>query len=147
MTLDPHTELRLLHVEDSELDARALQRAFKKLNISLDVSRAKDGVEALEKLMAQDEVNVQGGQTVVLLDINMPRMNGIEFLKELRNDPDLHHTPVFVLTTSDRPADIRDAYAHNVAGYIVKPLSSGNFVDQIRQWYRFLSVIELPDMA
>lgn len=140
-------DVKLLHVEDSELDARALQRAFKKLGIDLDLARAKDGIEALELLGASGEQLSQDVQTVVLLDINMPRMNGIEFLKELRNDPALHHTPVFVLTTSERPSDIRDAYEHNVAGYIVKPLSTNSFIERISQWRQFLSIIELPGTA
>lgn len=144
MTTTLRKDVRLLHVEDSELDARALQRAFKKLGIGFDLARAKDGVEALEFLGASDQEPSQDAQTVVLLDINMPRMNGIEFLKELRKDPALHHTPVFVLTTSDRPSDIRDAYKHNIAGYMVKPLSSNSFIERISQWRQFLSIIELP---
>ncbi|WP_306113991.1 MULTISPECIES: response regulator [unclassified Roseovarius] len=147
MNVASQKDVKLLHVEDSELDARALQRAFKKLDIELDLARAKDGIEALELLGAADQEFAQEAQTIVLLDINMPRMNGIEFLKELRNDPALHHTPVFVLTTSERPSDIRDAYKHNVAGYIVKPLSSSSFVERISQWRQFLSIIELPGTA
>ena len=137
-------DLQLLHVEDSELDARALQRAFRKLDIEMDTTRAKDGVEALEVLGGQLAPGGSERQTIVLLDINMPRMNGIEFLKKLRSDPDLAQTPVFVLTTSDRPDDINGAYAHNVAGYIVKPMSSRGFIDQIKKWHRFLSIIEFP---
>lgn len=147
MTTTLRKDLRLLHVEDSELDARALQRAFKKLGIEFDLSRVKDGIEALEFLGASDQDVPREAHTVVLLDINMPRMNGIEFLKELRKDPDLHHTPVFVLTTSERPSDIRDAYKHNVAGYMVKPLGSNSFIERISQWRQFLSIIELPGTA
>lgn len=147
MTTAPPADLQLLHVEDSELDARALQRAFKKLGIKMNILRAKDGVEALETLSTREPDLGPETPTVVLLDINMPRMNGIEFLKSLRSDPRIASTPVFVLTTSDRPDDIRDAYEHNVAGYIVKPMASGTFIDQIRQWYNFLSVIEFPRHA
>ncbi|MFD1158062.1 response regulator [Roseovarius aestuarii] len=144
MSATATTELHLLHVEDNELDAMALRRAFGKLEISLPLARAKNGVEALEKLQQNAGEQHQGAQTVILLDINMPRMNGHEFLKELRGDPTLRHTPVFVLTTSDRPSDIRKAYDKNVAGYIVKPVSSGKFLERIKHWADFLSVIEPP---
>ena len=139
--------IELIHVEDSDLDAKALTRAFSKLGLSQRLTRARDGVEALEMLRNQKTGGVCTERPVILLDINMPRMNGIEFLKELRTDQELRHTPVFILTTSDRPSDIRDAYAHNVAGYIVKPVGSGNFVERIRQWCNFMSIIELPQPA
>ena len=144
MTFQSAAEFNLLHVEDNELDARALQRAVKKLEIKFPLSWARDGVEALEMLERETRQNTKPPQTVVLLDINMPRMNGIEFLQALRQNPDLRHMPVFVLTTSDRPADIRDAYEHNIAGYIVKPVGSGPYVERISRLHEFLSIIELP---
>ncbi|WP_299842886.1 response regulator [uncultured Roseovarius sp.] len=145
MTTADTTEVHLLHVEDNELDAMALRRAFDKLGITLPLARARDGVEALEKLhAATDQHQSPSPQTVILLDINMPRMNGHEFLGELRRDPALCHVPVFVLTTSDQPTDIRKAYEQHVAGYIVKPVGSGNFVERIKRWSQFLSMIELP---
>ena len=139
--------IQLLHVEDSDLDAKALTRAFSKLGLSQPLTRARDGVEALEILRNRSAGGISPMRPVILLDINMPRMNGIEFLKELRDDRELCQTPVFVLTTSDRPSDIREAYEHNVAGYIVKPVGSGNFVERIRQWCNFMSIIELPQPA
>ncbi|MEO3417324.1 response regulator [Roseovarius sp. CAU 1744] len=137
----------LLHVEDSELDARALRRALARLGIEVDVTRAKDGIEALEFLGTSCHEPTESTQTVILLDINMPRMNGIEFLKELRANQALRHTPVFVLTTSERRSDIHNAYAHNVAGYIVKPMDSNVFHERIEMWQQFMSVIELPCAA
>ena len=139
------SHIQLLHVEDNKLDAMALRRAFGKLGIGLPVSWARDGIEALEKLREGITQPIPAcPQTVILLDINMPRMNGHEFLSELRGDPTLRQTPVFVLTTSDQPSDVRKAYDYNVAGYIVKPVGTGNFVDRIKQWSQFLSIIELP---
>lgn len=147
MNTDLKTEVNLLHVEDNELDAKALQRAFNRIGITLPLARAKDGIEALEILDTLPQESQHAAQTVILLDINMPRMNGFEFLEELRRKPELRHTPVFILTTSDRPSDIREAYSHNIAGYIVKPVSSGNFVEKIKKWTEYLSVIELPKTA
>lgn len=142
MVLSHVSDIQLLHVEDSEIDAIALKRAFRKLNITLPLVRAIDGVEALELL--RDLPPSSTCQTVVLLDINMPRMNGHEFLCELRNDPSLRKIPVFILTTSDEPNDIRKAYERNVAGYMVKPIGSGGFLEQIEQWCQYLTMIELP---
>ena len=136
--------MSLLHVEDNELDARALARALKKLDLTVPINWARDGVEALEILRGKLATSQTLRHTVVLLDINMPRMNGIEFLSELRQDEALHHIPVVVLTTSDKPSDIREAYAHNVTGYIVKPLGAGQLADKMRVLAKYLSIVELP---
>ena len=148
MTAEDAGDFQLLHVEDNELDAMALRRSFKKLGITLPLAWAKDGVEALEKLQSiSRQQNPSSAQTVILLDINMPRMNGHEFLEALRADPNLSYTPVFILTTSEQPTDIRKAYDQHVAGYIVKPVGSGTLVDRIKHWSEFLSIIELPKPA
>jgi CheY-like chemotaxis protein len=80
----------------------------------------------------------------VLLDLNMPKMNGIEFLRELRNDPDLRLTPVVVLTTSDDERDRVDAYNLNVAGYILKPVTLMNFVEAMATLNKYWSLVEMP---
>lgn len=136
----------LLHVEDNELDARALRRALQQLGFNAPIHWARDGVEALEMLQDTNLRTSPPQQTVVLLDLNMPRMNGIEFLNELRKDEELRQMPVFVLTTSNRPVDIKDAYTHNVAGYIVKPVGSKPYVENINRLNEFLSIIELPKL-
>ncbi len=136
--------MRLLHVEDNELDAQALQRALKKLDLSTPIARARDGVEALEILRNQLCNSLTLRPIVVLLDINMPRMNGLEFLTELRRDARLNHLPVVVLTTSDKPSDIREAHAHNVMGYIVKPLGSKQLAEKLNIMAQYLSIQELP---
>ena len=81
---------------------------------------------------------------MILLDLNMPRMNGIEFLRELRRDPDLQHTPVVVLTTSNDERDKIEAYNFNVAGYLLKPVTFLNFVELTAALNKYWTLVELP---
>src|SRR5688500_18063224 len=106
--------LNILLVEDDELDVMNVERAFKKNNIVNPLHIAGNGVEALEMLRGE---GIPKDRRLILLDLNMPRMGGIEFLKELRADPDLKATTVVVLTTSDEERDKVNAYDLNVAGY------------------------------
>ena len=96
--------MTLLLVEDDAIDAEAIQRAFRQHRIANPFVVVRDGVEALAALRGESEVEVPHPY-VVLLDVNMPRMNGIEFLDAVRADPALSRTIVFVLTTSDREED------------------------------------------
>lgn len=114
MTKQPVT---ILIVEDDEIDRMSINRVLRDLKITNEVCHAKDGVAALELLRQ----NPQSDQSfVIFLDLNMPRMNGIEFLKNIRSDEALQGLTVFVLTTSDTDDDVTAAYAYNVEGYIVK---------------------------
>src|SRR5437879_6124904 len=116
--------LNILLVEDDELDVMSIRRAFKKNNIVNPLYVARDGVEALAMLRGEPgALAIPDQRQLILLDLNMPRMGGIEFLRELRADPALRATPVIVLTTSDEERDKVDAYNLNVAGYIVKPIA------------------------
>lgn len=114
--------LGFLIVEDNELDAENLSRCFEGLELKNPRTRAKDGVDALDVLRGTNGKQKLEKPYIVLLDINMPRMNGLEFLKEVRADKELCDISVFILSTSDRTQDIEDAYKYNVAGYFVKPL-------------------------
>ena len=112
--------LNVLLVEDDEVDVMNVKRAFERNHITNPLFVAGDGVEALEKLRGGE---VPKGRRIVLLDLNMPRMNGIEFLRELRRDRELSATPVVVLTTSNDDRDKIEAYQLNIAGYLVKPVT------------------------
>jgi CheY-like chemotaxis protein len=131
----------ILLVEDDEVDVMNVRRAFLKNNIVNPLWEAGDGVEGLQMLR---ENEIPRERRLVLLDLNMPRMNGIEFLTELRADPDLASTPVVVLTTSDDERDRVDAYHLNVAGYILKPLTFGSFVEAMARLDRYWSLVEMP---
>jgi CheY-like chemotaxis protein len=137
--------LHILLVEDDELDVMNVQRAFKKNNITNPLYVAGNGIEALEMLRGQgDGPHVPNHRRLVLLDLNMPRMGGIEFLHELRNDPDLAPTTVIVLTTSDEERDKVEAYKLNVAGYILKPVTLQAFIEIMATLNKYWTVSELP---
>jgi CheY-like chemotaxis protein len=136
--------ISLLLVEDDDIDAESIQRAFKKQKIANPLVRASDGIEALALLRGQDKEKQLKSPYIILLDINMPRMNGHEFLQELRNDPALHGCVVFVLTTSDTDRDIDQAYSQNVAGYIIKSRAGADFVNLTGLIDHYWRYIELP---
>ena len=136
--------LNILLVEDDELDVMNVQRAFKKNNVVNPLYVAGNGVEALEMLRGQRQPAVPNDRRLILLDLNMPKMGGIEFLKELRADPQLHATTVVVLTTSDEERDKVKAYDLNVAGYILKPVTLAAFVEIMATLNKYWSVNELP---
>ena len=133
--------LNILLVEDDEVDVMNVRRAFDKNHIMNPLFVAGDGIEALEKLRNGE---VPKDRRLVLLDLNMPRMNGIEFLRELRNDSELHATSVVVLTTSADDRDKVDAYNLNVAGYLVKPVTFVNFCDLMATLNKYWTLVELP---
>ena len=142
--MDPRP-LNILLVEDDELDVMNVQRAFRKNNISNPLYVASNGVEALERLRGQGPgPHVPETRRIILLDLNMPRMGGIEFLRELRADPALALTTVIVLTTSDEERDKVEAYQLNVAGYILKPVTLAAFVEIMATLNKYWTVSELP---
>lgn len=133
----------ILMIDDDELDVELFQRTLKKKQIANRLVWARDGVEALSILRGHSETTV-GTPVIVLLDINMPRMNGHEFLQEVRADPDLRHLTVFVMSTSRDDQDVAQAYEHNVAGYMVKSALGDSFVEGIEMLDHYWRVIELP---
>jgi CheY-like chemotaxis protein len=137
MTAKP---LNVVLVEDDEVDVMNVQRAFEKASILAPVFRAGDGVEALDLLRSS---SLPAARRLVLLDLNMPRMNGIEFLHELRADQRLRNTTVVVLTTSDDERDKMDAFEMNVAGYLLKPVTFGSFVDLMSALDRYWTQAEI----
>jgi len=138
--------LNILLAEDDELDVMNVQRAFRKNNIVNPLHVASNGVEALEMLRGRngEPPVVPDDRRLILLDLNMPRMGGIEFLRELRADPNLRHITVVVLTTSDEERDKVDAYDMNVAGYILKPVTLSAFVEIMATLNKYWTVNELP---
>ncbi|MBL6446968.1 response regulator [Fulvivirga sp. 29W222] len=124
--------LHILLVEDDEVDIRNVERAFKKNHIANPLHIARNGLEALDMLKGNNGVaRLDPLPKVILLDLNMPKMGGLEFLQAIRNDPDLKSISVFVMTTSDEESDKFAAYNLNVAGYILKPLSFERFVKAV----------------
>ena len=112
--------VNILIVEDDDVDVEFLRRLLDKRDIKNPVYRAANGVEALQIMRGENNIAKVPKPFVVLLDINMPLMNGIEMLRELRADEHLKDTVVFMLTTSPREEDKITAYQLNVAGYFLK---------------------------
>lgn len=133
--------LNILLVEDDEVDVMNVRRAFERNNVSNPLFVAGNGIEALEILR---NGTVPRERRLILLDLNMPRMNGIEFLQELRADPDLAATPVVVLTTSNDDQDKIDAYNLNVAGYILKPVTFSSFCERMTALDKYWTLVEMP---
>jgi CheY-like chemotaxis protein len=133
--------LNILLVEDDEVDVMNVQRAFKKNNIANPLTVAGNGLEALEKLRNGE---VPRDRRIILLDLNMPKMNGIEFLRELRADPVLNVTPVVVLTTSNDDRDKIEAYHLNGAGYLLKPVTFTNFCEVMATLNKYWALVEMP---
>ncbi len=136
--------INILLVEDDEVDVMNVQRAFKKNHILNPLYIAGNGLEALAMLRGDDVEKIVPMPKIVLLDINMPRMNGIEFLQELRTEPELKAICVFVLTTSSDDRDKIAAYDLNVAGYILKPIELDNFIEAVKTMDLYWSLLELP---
>jgi CheY-like chemotaxis protein len=136
--------LNLLLIEDDDGDARAIQRAFAKAAISNTITRAVDGVEAFEMLRGTTGKAKIPLPDILLVDLNMPRMNGIQFVKGLREDVELHPLIVFILTTSKRDEDRVDAYDLNVAGYITKQRAAEDFLTLVNLVGIYDQIVEFP---
>ena len=133
--------LNILLVEDDDVDVMNVRRAFQKAHVSNPLFVAGNGIEGLEILRGN---SMPAERRLVLLDLNMPRMNGIEFLRALRADPELRTLPVVVLTTSNDERDKIDAYDLNVAGYLLKPVTFTNFVDLMSALNKYWMLVEMP---
>jgi len=128
--------LTILLVEDDEIENLKFERAFKRLGYNHKVINARNGEEALS-LCELEQPNL------ILLDLNMPKMNGLEFLSLLKSDENLRHIPAIILTTSNNHNDINNAYKIGVAGYVIKPLRYEAYVTQIKFIIDYWSINEL----
>lgn len=128
-------------VEDDRVDAMTVRRALKDLKVMNELVHKLNGEEALDYL--RNESNKK--PCVILLDLNMPRMTGIEFLKVAKADEALKKIPVIVLTTSEEEQDVVESFSLSVAGYIVKPVDYKKFVEAIRIIQLYWTLSELPN--
>ena len=135
----------ILLVDDDKVDTMAVRRSFRELNIANPIVATRNGIEALEQLRGENGRQKVPSPYLVLLDLNMPRMGGIEFLEELRSDPALRRILVFVMTTSAAAEDRMRAYNLNVAGYMLKHRPGQSFLKAIGMLQHFWRVIEFPE--
>lgn len=138
-------KLRVLLIDDDEVDYMNVRRAFKKNNLKHVLDYQPNGLEGISYLKTIE--NLSELPQVILLDINMPKMNGHEFLQELRSNERLRHIVVYVLTTSAQKSDVDLAYSKNVSGYFVKPLEFDDFKTTVKKLDDIWSVQVFPDVA
>jgi len=137
--------INLLLVDDDAVDVMNVERAFQKNNLANALYVASNGLEALAMLRGEGPLpKVPAERRLILLDLNMPKMGGIKFLRELRADDNLRAIPVIVLTTSDEDSDKVEAYNLNVAGYILKPVTLTAFVEAIATLNQYWMLNEMP---
>jgi CheY-like chemotaxis protein len=137
--------LNILLVEDDEVDVMTVQRAFQKGNITNPLYVADNGLEALMILRGESgqPSPMPTERRIILLDLNMPKMNGLEFLQEMRSDDSIKHIPVVVLTTSNEECDRLQAYQLNVAGYILKTVTFSTFVELMVTLDKYWTLCEM----
>ena len=130
----------ILLVEDDSVDAMTVKRAMRDLQADHSVIHTVNGEEAMKYLTSPDTEK----PFVILLDLNMPKMNGIEFLKIMKTYPDLKTIPVVVLTTSKEQRDILDSFELGASGYMVKPVDYSKFVEILSRIVIYWNSSELP---
>lgn len=131
----------ILLVEDDDVDAMTTQRALNDIKVTNELVHKVDGEDGLAHLQNEDNQK----PCVILLDLNMPRMNGFEFMKNVKADKDLKKIPVIVLTTSDADRNIVDSFDLGIAGYITKPVNYKQFVEAIRTIDMYWTLSMLPN--
>jgi CheY-like chemotaxis protein len=136
--------LNIVLVEDDDGDAKALSRAFQKAKIANKILRAVDGIDALDMLRGTNGKEKIPAPYILLVDLNMPRMSGIQLIQALREDEELRHAIAFILTTSKRDEDKMAAYDFNVAGYIVKETAGQDFLNLVNLVDCYWRIVEMP---
>lgn len=147
MMRKPKFPFVILLAEDEPADAHLVELALAKNRVAVNLQHVLDGREALEYLRRQGQRFAKAVRPdLILLDLNMPRMSGREFLAALKSDPALCEIPVVVLSTSEVDGDVRDSYRLGAAGYVTKPLDIREFIVEIGQLSEYwLSLVSLPE--
>ena len=137
---------RILLVEDSPRDAEMALDALAAYNLANDVCHVRDGAEALDYLFRRGEFagRVEGQPVVVLLDLKMPKVDGLEVLRQIKGDPTLKLIPVVVMTSSREEQDLVKSYQLGVNGYVVKPVKFLEFVEAVKQVGAFWAILNEP---
>jgi two-component system response regulator len=134
----------ILLVEDNDDDAELTLMAFSEAKVANPILRVRDGVEALERLHGSEARAPQEPPVVVLLDLKLPRVSGIEVLKKIRSTETTKHLPVVILTSSDEDRDLLEAYSHFANSYVRKPVDYDEFVDASRHLGLYWTVTNIP---
>jgi CheY-like chemotaxis protein len=141
------SQVTILLVEDDDVDAETVLRGLASAKIVNPVVRARDGVEALQLLLGTNGKEKLQSPYLLLVDIRMPRLDGLGLIREVRKNPALKRTIIFILTTSDSDRDRLAAYDEHVAGYIVKSNTQDQFLRLARMLEYYLLIVEMPPAA
>lgn len=131
----------ILLVEDDKVDIMTIKRALKDIRVRNPLEVAHDGEEGLKYLRNPEKAR----PCIILLDLNMPRMNGIEFLKEIKSDEDFKRIPVVILTTSKEEEDKMNTFSNGIVGYMLKPVEYQDFIDVVRTIDLYWTLSEISD--
>ena len=131
----------ILLVDDDQIDIMTIERAIREIKITNTVNVTRNGEEALAFLSRKETEK----PCVILLDLNMPKMNGIEFLREIKKDPALRLIPIVILTTSKEEMDKSESFHLGAAGYMIKPVDYQQFLEVIRTIDLYWTLSELPE--
>lgn len=140
-------EFSILLVEDDPIDIMSVKRAFEHNNVTNPLYVANNGEEGLKILQDQRDSTIKDSAykiSLILLDLKMPRMGGLEMLNIIKKDPDLRMIPVVILTTSDDEQDIQTSFINGAAGYLTKPVTFDKFVQAIKIFNLYWTLSELP---
>lgn len=142
----PQNPFRVLLVEDSATDAGIVEMACAEAGARMQLHHVLDGIQALAFLRRETDAFADAPRPdLILLDLNMPRMNGREFLAEIKQDPDLKRIPVVVLTTSDADRDVAESYGLGASGFIVKPVDLDRFIQTVQAIETYWAdIVKLP---
>ena len=142
----PVEPIKILLVEDQPVDVRLTEEVMKQGKVANELYVADDGEKAMQFLRKEGEYADKPRPDLVILDLNLPRMDGKEVLQAIKTDPDLLKIPVLILTTSAAERDVLDAYSHHVNAYITKPIDLDEFVGVVSSIEQFwLSIVRLPE--
>lgn len=142
-----NNEIEILLVEDNMSDAEMTMRALKKNNLANKLLHVKDGAEALDFIFAMGKYegrNIENIPKVILLDLKMPKVNGIEVLQKIRADERTHKIPIVVLTSSNEDPDIQECYRLGVNSYVVKPVQFEKFIKAVSELGLYWLLVNKP---
>ena len=145
--MNDHRPVNIVMIEDDEGHARLIEKNIRRAGIFNDLRHFTDGTSALDYLLNDPNGPAHAGPALILLDLNLPDMSGIDILKKIKGDGPLKRTPVVVLTTTDDKVEIDRCYDLGANVYITKPVNYESFSDAIRQLGLFLAVIQVPEAA
>lgn len=143
--MNDHHTVSIVMIEDDEGHARLIEKNIRRAGILNEIVHFTDGTRALDYLFGHKDGPAPRDSSLVLLDLNLPDMNGNDILAKIKSEPALRRTPVVVLTTTDDKVEIERSYDLGANVYITKPVNYESFAQAIRQLGLFLSVIQVPD--